>query len=402
MFSMEQVSSDQRRAMLVRMRESVDGYELSAVRVPAATIDQSIRRPFAIAVLGREGHIRRLLVGVENRAPYRIRGIAMDEGWPDLAVRRARAADAAALREIELLSPIVSGDVRVVYDRGGDYFATERLMGNTCTIVVERDGVPVGLNSVVNVPLLVGGEPLLGEYSYRLRIVPDARGGRRVNRLLGFTTLEVYGWQADEVYAFVAAGNDTVLSHDLRIAPWSVRPERIVISTGDQSGAPVGRRAMSDDGARIVALLNRAHSSEELYVPYTAESLAVRLEREPALYSWQSLRLGDRAVVGVWPAQINVIRETAAGTENDVRALVLDYGYEPGAEDELVALLRAACADLAPGGATEVALFTCPQSPAYPHLVPLAKRIEPYVLSLRVLAPADLAVRGIYVDQLYF
>ncbi len=401
-FAMDKFPLAQRREILARLGEMVDGYGMTGVHTPNAMQGRTVRRPYAIAVLERAGHVRRLAVSIESRPPHRIRGIGMDEGAPGLAARRATDEDAAALRQIELQTPIVSGDVRVVYDRGEDYFATERLMGDTCTIVVEKDGVPVGLNSVVNVPIAVNGDVMLGEYSYRLRILPEARGGRRVNRLLGFTTLEMYGWQADEVYAFVAAGNDTVLAHDTRISQWSVRPERIVIDTAGQSGPPAGRPATAADCGRIIDLLDRAHGHEELYIAHTGASLAARIERRPELYSWQHLRLGERAVVGVWSAGINVIRETPAGIENDVRALVLDYGYEPGAEEELKALLRAACVELAPSGTTELALFTCPQSSAYSTLVTLAKRVEPYVLSLRVPPPADLAERGIYVDQLYF
>ncbi len=401
-FALDQIPLAQRREILTRLSETIAGYEVSGIRTPDATPDHPVRRPYVVAILERAGHTQRLLVSIESKPPYRIRGIGMDDGSPGFVARRATDADAAALRQIELRTPIVSGDVRVVYDRGEDYFAAERLMGNTCTIVVEKDGVLVGLNSLVNVPLSVNGDVMLGEYRYRLRVLPEARGGRRVNRLLGFTSLEMYGWQADEVYAFVAAGNDTVLSHDMRIVPWSVRPERIVLDTAGQAGSPAGHPATAADTSRIVELLNRAHGREELYVAYTAASLAARLERQPDLYSWRHLRLGQRAVVGVWPAQINVIRETPAGVENDVRALVLDYGYEPGAEDELVALLRAACAELAPAGTTELTLFTCPQSTAYTDVSRIAKRVEPYVLSLRVTAPDDLDARGVYVDQLYF
>jgi hypothetical protein len=401
-FAMDKFPVDQRREILTRLGEMVDGYGMTGVRTPDATLDRTVRRPYAIAVLERAGHVRRLAVSIESRPPHRIRGIGMDEGVPGLAARRSTDDDAAALRQIELQTPIVSGDVRVVYDRGEDYFATERLMGDTCTIVVEKDGVPVGLNSVVNVPIAVNGDVMLGEYSYRLRILPEARGGRRVNRLLGFTTLEMYGWQSDEVYAFVAAGNDTVLSHDTRISQWSVRPERIVIDTVGQSGPPGGRPATAADCGRIIDLLDRAHGHEELYITHTRASLTARLERQRDLYSWQHLYLGERAVVGVWPAGIHVIRETPAGVENDVRALVLDYGYEPGAEDELAALVRAACANLASAGTTELTLFTGAQSSAYSRLAPLAKRVEPYVLSLRAQEPEDLATRGVYVDQLYF
>jgi hypothetical protein len=139
-----------------------------------------------------------------------------------------------------------------------------------------------------------------------------------------------------------------------------------------------------------------------MFVPYTKESLTARLGRQPRAYSWSSLRLGDRAVLGVWPASVNVIRTSEGETTNDARALVLDYGYEEGAEDELLALIRAACAALAAGGSTELAIFTCPQSSAYARFTEVAKRLEPYMLHIGPPPPEDLTERGIYVDHLYF
>lgn len=404
-FAPDRFSLAQRRERLLALGELLDGFVLRDVHLPAEAHEGEARRPYASATLERAHEMWRLSVQVENRPPHRIVGIADNQITPGLATREATDADAAQLRQIELRAPIVSGDVRVVYDRGEDYFATERLMGDTCTIIVEKDTVPVGLNSVVVHPIAVNGTVLLGSYGYRLRILPQARGGgRRVNRLLGSATFEAQGWRADTVYAFVAAGNDAVLSNDPRIYAWSVRPERTVIDTGKRAGAPAGRPATAADSSRVIELLNSAHRHEELFVAYTEASVAARLERQPGLYSWQHLRLGERAVVGVWPAHINVIRETTAGVENDVRALVLDYGYEPGAEHELIALVRTACAELHESGTTELTLFTCPQSTAYAQLVALAKRLEPYVLSLRPppAEPDDLATRGIYVDQLYF
>jgi hypothetical protein len=183
---------------------------------------------------------------------------------------------------------------------------------------------------------------------------------------------------------------------------WDVYPERVVIDTNQYAGSAVGRLATVADADRIVALLNRTHEREEMYVPYTPASLAARLSREPAAYGWPQLRVSERAVLGVWPARLRVIRTSGGVTTADGRALVLDYGYEPGAEAELFALLRTECAVLAAASTSELAIFTCPQSSAYAGLRAIAKRLEPYMVHISPQPPADLKERGVYVDQLYF
>jgi hypothetical protein len=168
------------------------------------------------------------------------------------------------------------------------------------------------------------------------------------------------------------------------------------------AGPPAGRPARPEDGSAIVALLNATHEREELFVPYTVERLAARLGREPALYGWQHLRLGASAVVGIWPAGMRLLRESGAAREESVRALVLDFGFAPGAEAELVALLRAACATLTAQGCTHLSLFSSPGSPGRDALTALAVRVEPYTFNMGLPEPDDVTSRGLYVDQLYF
>ncbi|MGH7786326.1 MAG: hypothetical protein ACRERC_05630 [Candidatus Binatia bacterium] len=185
-----------------------------------------------------------------------------------------------------------------------------------------------------------------------------------------------------------------------RTSPASVWPSSS--SCCAAAGPPAGRAATPEDAARIVALLNATHEREELFIPYTVERLAARLEREPALYGWAHLRLGASAVVGIWPAGVRLLRETGATREESVRALVLDFGCAPGAEDELIGLLRAACGPLAKAGFTLLSLFSSPGGPARAALTALAVRVEPYVFNMGLPEPEDIASRGLYVDQLYF
>jgi hypothetical protein len=375
--------------------EALGDFELRSAHSPDGQV--------VIAVVERDGRTWRVGVRIEKRSPHRVRNVVRSEVKPELKVRLATADDAAALRAIEFKAPIVLGETRVVYDRGEDYFAAERLMGDVETHIVERDEEPVALSSLVINKIRVNGSDFTGIYSHRLRVLPEARGG--MAQLLNFASFEFMSWRADVPYSFVAAGNDAVRRNSSRVRQrglWSVHPERVVIDTAQHAGPASGRPATREDDNRIVSLLNGTHGQEELYVAYTPETLAARLQRQPDLYSWGHLRLGARAVVGVWPAHLNVIRETGGDTLKDDRALVLDYGYEAGAEEELISLIRAECADLARNGTTELTIFTSQPAGGYSQLTALAKRIEPYVLGLYLPAPDDLARRGVYVDQLYF
>jgi hypothetical protein len=248
--------------------------------------------------------------------------------------------------------------------------------------------------------LRVGGVPVRATYMHHSRIEPEAQRTGVFSALNG-AELERHAADGDFFYSYVAAGNEAG-QKIVPIAPWTLRPERFVIDCRVHAGPPRGRPATPADAARIVALVNAAHGREELFVPYTEPRLTARLEREPHTYGWSHLRLDDAAVVGIWPAAMRVVRESPTGREETVRALVLDTGFTLGAEDDLVALIRAACATLVASDITHLSLFTSPGSPGYAALRPLATRVEPYHLNIGTRDPPDLLERGIYVDHLYF
>jgi hypothetical protein len=154
-----------------------------------------------------------------------------------------------------------------------------------------------------------------------------------------------------------------------------------------------------------VQILNDFHHREEMFLPYTEASFAARLDRAPDLYSWDSVRLTDGAVVGVWPAgdKIRIVTESAGNTTITRRDLVADYCWVPGAEDELEALVRHWCGRAATRGAHELAIFTSDSSPGFELLRKLAKTTEDFVFWLNgVPEPADARSRGVYTDPFYF
>lgn len=355
----------------------------------------------AAALTDVRGQGWRAWVRLEDEPPHRIGTcIAAKEAPPGVTLRPARPEDAAALRALERRCPIVMGDVRVTYDRGEDYFAGQRLVGDADPMVAERNGALVAVHCVLTHEVRVGGRVYSASYLHHTRILPEGQGGGLFSALQG-AELERHADRPRVVYSYVAVGNEAALTK-VPVPTWSIRPERLLIDCRATAGPPAGRPAVPADAARVVALLNATHEREELFIPYTVERLAARLEREPALYGWQHLRLGASAVVGIWPAGLRLTRESGATREETVRALVLDFGCTPEAEDEMIALLRAACATLAADGFTHLSVFSSPGSPARAALSPLAVRVEPYTFNMGLPEPADIASRGLYVDQLYF
>ncbi|HEX4713118.1 hypothetical protein [Phenylobacterium sp.] len=320
---------------------------------------------------------------------------------PGLSYRPVAPGDAAALAALELAAPIVTGDVETAYDKSGDYFEAERLMGSDA-FVVERDGAIVGLFASVVHPIRIAGKDLQSLYDHRVRVHPAARRGgvmglaalARFEAVVGRSSLHVG-------HSFVAADNDAVLGL-LRGPRWPEMAERLVIDTGSAAATGLGRSATAADAERLVACLNDTHGEEELFCPYTLDSLRERLSRAPNSYSWSSFLISERACVGVWAPKMGVIRRERGVEKRDVRALVLDYGCTSQGLDELVALVSDWGARLAAEGTTELSIFTSAGSRANAALTALAKRREPYVV-LCGLPPGDrVKERGIYVDQLYF
>jgi hypothetical protein len=157
-----------------------------------------------------------------------------------------------------------------------------------------------------------------------------------------------------------------------------------------------------EDAAAIADIINRCHDKEEMFLPYTAESLTARLERAPDLYTSGNLLVGDGAVIGVWPSGPRVTTEIGGDRREAVRASVLDHGFLPGAEDEFERLIRSWCGKLVELGSTELSFLTSEGSPTYPLLKRLAFDMDAFDFKMTIKEPADAAANGLYVDPIYF
>jgi GNAT superfamily N-acetyltransferase len=347
----------------------------------------------------------RLSVEVEPNPPHRISLLNWRRQFEfKLEVREATEADASILADIERRCPIVLGDIHVHFDRGSDYFAFARLMED-CTIgIASVDGVPAGVSCGAKHRVRIGGVLRPFVTVVHLRVLPEhQRKGLwgAANRIL-----DKYWSIVEGSNAYISVDN-AGMQHGFINTPnkWSIPAFRIQLACATLAGLAAGRSATPADAPALVELLNSFHGREEMYVPYTVESLSARLERAPELYSWDKVWMTSGAMVGVWPAgeSLRVVSETKGVRTESLRGVVLDYAFGPGAEREFEALLRAWCGWIQERGMDTLSIFTSPSSPGVEILRLLAREIEPYNMWTPGIAePPDAHDRGLYVDPIYF
>jgi hypothetical protein len=350
-------------------------------------------------------------------------------------IRFARPDDNEQLVAVSRASAIRIGDARVIVDPGDDYFAAFRLMDEWTAVVVTHDDKVVGVQCGCSFPGTYGpdaeparisqmihtrfdpGYTRLGLWSH-LNSVMLAAGRERAasfERGEGRALASTDALQADDDtpppaklvgVAYVHCDNDRMRQMYSRSSVWSDRPYRVTIACRETDAADTdARTATIDDAPDIAGILNATHAGQELYLPATPRTLARRLERAPDIYSWGDVAMRDGAVLGVWHSPEVRIRTEAdrTTTTRSRRALVLDHGFLPGAEDEYESLLRRAAALAGAAGYDHLSVFTTDRSPTSPILRRMAESIEAYeVIVPFVEEPEGVAERGVYVDQAYF
>jgi len=294
----------------------------------------------------------------------------------------------------------------VTFDRGDDYFAFARLMEDVTVGMGFVDGVPAAINCGAAHDVLIGGERHRIMTAIHTRVLPQYQGKGlwgAVSRLLG----EKYAQPLTVGSQGFVSVNNTAMQKGFANTPskWPLPALRCQLNTSDLAGPPVGRPARPDDASRIVELLNDCHAGEEMYLPYTVDSLTTRLERAPRQYSWDRIWLTDNAVVGVWPAGESIrvlIDEKGVQTESR-RGLVLDYGFAPGSEGEFESLLRAWCGWLAARDFDTLSVFTSERSHGHDLLRGLAGEVDAFDMwTPGIPVPEGASAHGLYVDQIYF
>jgi hypothetical protein len=386
-----------------------DDWQATAQRVGAPLAALSIAPTSDLAVeatlTAAKDRRWKLKLAVEDAAPFRIAQLTWERLYDfELVVREAVPSDALTLSDLERRCPIVLGDVRFWFDRGERYFDFARLMEDCTVGLATVDGEPAAMTCGARFTARIGGDLKSIVLVSHLRVLPEhQRKGLwgAANRVL-----EKYWPQVDGSSAYIAVDN-AGMQHGFRQTPdkWPGLAWRLRLSCARLAGPASGRAATPQDAAAIVERLNRFHAGEEMYVPYTEESLAARLSRAPDLYAWERVWLADGAVVGVWPAgrALRVVTERTGVQTHSDPGLVLDYAVEPGAEAAFEGLLRAWCGWLAPRGIDRLTIFASPASPVAGLLTALADEVEPYNMwTPGVPVPAGAETRPLYVDPVYF
>ena len=374
-------------------------------QIAELAIDKADEFSIAVSISTAKGHQLKFLLEVEPDPPHRIAKADLQrQNDFKLEVRKATEADAAALAEIERRCPIVLGDTSMYFDRGDDYFAFARLMEEATVGIAFVDDKPAAVSCGAMHKVRVAGviHPIVTVA--HLRVMPEhQRKGLwgAVNR-----AFDHYWKDVDGSNAYISVNNAGMQHGFINTRnKWPITIERVQLASGSLAGAAVGRAATPGDAARIVEILNVTHGREEMFVPYTVESLGARLGRAPRQYSWPNMLMTDRAVVGVWPAgdSLKVITESQGRRTVSRRALVLDYGFLPGAEDELEDLLRAWCAKLVAQGIDTLSIFTSSPSAGSARICSLGSEVESFNMwSPGIAEGPDALQNGLYVDAIYF
>jgi flavin reductase (DIM6/NTAB) family NADH-FMN oxidoreductase RutF len=403
-----------RPELAARMRPAVsdedhrEGWRANADRLGAFIgIAYEAQSDFAIQAIVSAAKDRRwkLTLAVETAPPHRIEALQWERVHDfQLEVREATAADAAILADVERRCPIVLDGVSRWFDRGEDYFAFARLMEDATVGLAFVDGAPAAVTCGARHTVRIGGEDKAIITVSHLRVLPEhQRKGLwgAANRVLDKYWPTVAGSNA-----FIAVDN-AGMQHGFRSTPdkWPTLVLAARLSPQRLAGPPHGRPATPADAGAIVGMLNAFHASEEMFVPYTAQSLTARLERAPDLYGWDRLWLTDGAVVGVWPAGRawrTVIDRDGELSHSDP-GVVLDYAFEAGAEGEFEALVRAWCGWLSERGMNRLTILTSSASPGERVLRGLADEVEAFNhWTPGVPPPSDAASKGLYIDPIYF
>ena len=332
----------------------------------------------------------------------------MTRGWrtklaaEGIAFREATEADGPALLALERSTPMRLGDHTITTDRS-DWFAQLRLMEDAVTFVAEEDGVIVGVQCCAKRTIVLDGADQAAGYNFRTRIDPGHRKGGVFSSLNNLCGDWVRSQGGGFGFGYILEDNERMLQLVGPQMTWETRVELLSLECAAVAGRTVGRPVTAEDAPRIVELINATHGDKEFFRPYTVESLFERLGRAPDLYGWGNLAMTDDAVIGVWDCGLRLHREGPDGLTTNVEALVLDYGFTPGADDQLHALLRTASASLADRGVTNLGIFTSVGAAGREMLMTLPGSVDRCVfLWWRPAEPADVTLRGLYVDPVYF
>ena len=362
--------------------------------------------PLAVVAVVSTAKDRRwvLKVDVEPEPPHAASRFEIERRHDfQLGFREATAADAAILADIERRCPIVMGETSVHFDRGDDYMAATRLMEDCSIGLASVDGVPAAVSCGAEHVVRVGGALKKMVTVSHLRVLPEhQRKGLwgAANKVLTSTgTMSTAPTPTSRWTTSACSTASRIRRTSGRrwctgsrwiAQPWPVRRR----DAGDPRRRGRDRRAAE-----------RFHDAEELFVPYTAESFTGRMDRAPDLYDWDRVWLTEAPWSAPGRSAMRCARSPKSGGVRTVSrsGVVLDYAFEPGAEDELEALLRAWCGQSRGRGLRHPGDLHSPASPGAVLLERLGRDTERFFMwTPGIEVPEGAQNRGLYVDAIYF
>lgn len=329
-----------------------------------------------------------------------------------IRIRRARPRDNDALLEIERHTPLMLGPVEVIIEHSPDFFAQKKLQEHPHVLAAEEDGRLIAHVSGAWYEARLGQKRHRLLYVHRQRVPPEhqrrglgtALAGELLRRCRRFGVKSAY-WLIDpENIRSMAFGRRPGAPIDLVATPPRFFLDRSWASPSTADMRPVRR----SEAGEVVDLINQTHGRLDLFTPYAPARLDRRLGRSPE-YTWDHLfglaengRLA--AVLGLWDQGRNLRltrREHGTGRETRLsRAVVADYGFRPGAEESMLALLQAAFRQIQAWGRQELMITAAPSSPLHDRLAAQGARMDPLCFLLIGEARADAGAE-VWLDPIY-
>jgi len=262
------------------------------------------------------------------------------------------------------------GDWQITVRREPNSFAQFRLQENVSIPVIEEQGKLLACVVWAKRNLVVGGHRLTVHCGQGLRVRRDCRGRGFGNLVRAIASAFWYPPTTGQ-YHYIRSQNFGAVNFFRHTSPRVVEssPERV----GDVPGIPVTvlqlparrvagvvegvRRGQRSDIRRCVALINRTHRHQDLYRPYTVESLELRLDEGywgprsswvEHVYGWQDYFVAEEAgeifaCAGLWDRGRDMREEwlnTVTGERKTIDATaLLDFGFSIGHEEAMARLI---------------------------------------------------------------
>ncbi len=326
-----------------------------------------------------------------------------------VTVRLAVAEDADALRSLELATPVQHEGFDISYDRP-DPFAQDRLRSlPVFRSVAEIGGAMVGTHADACHVLDIDGLAAPVVYRHHARILPAHQGAGVFPAINGFQSEQIPRDGVDRgPFSFGAIGNTKAAallsggSGGQVELQWATPVVRYTLDCTELAGGTELRAGSSADVTHVSSLLRQANQRCVLWPGGGAAWLERRMNQSSDDYGWHDLVVDEHAIIGVWDAGWSIVRTSEAGTTRQRVATILDWGFDPDRPDALEEALRATCTRALGSGVTHLLAFCGPPAPGHEVFDALAAERESFKVGLPFAEPPDTALRGIYVDPVYF